>query len=159
MEGYMYKTMVSIFFVFLMFGSYLAAGSDSKTFESNVLPPKVYALTEKTPSKKQVKGILGPPDHQEDGDYYYIFHDFKYALSIKFDDGKIASFTYVIGENPYTFGVVKKKRDFSEVTPYPKKGHHRGRYISAEVKDSPFTFVFRNNSKKKLYSVIWIKRD
>lgn len=116
------------------------------------LPSEIDHLFFNAKTIKEIEKKLGKPSLKEKNNYYYELQNFKYSLSIVTNnDGMIKEIN---------FKVVNKKSSYKDFYPYIKgsnifiegKGTHKeGRYFSTSIDDLKLTF--KNNSKKKLYSL------
>lgn len=147
----MYKLSQNLLLLLVIFSISAFAGDD---LEKKILPDKIYALT-KAITQSDIEKTLGKVDHKEAGSLYYIFHEYKYALSIKLKDGKIASFVYIFGPSKYNLPNITHEQKFKSLKSYPEAGHEAGRYIFGELEKNNFSYLFKNNSEKSLYSVSW----
>lgn len=141
-------------FILLLSITFTFSVHASDDLDKEILPEKIYALRELV-TQADIEKTLGTPDNKEADSLYYIFHDFKYALSIKIKNGKLASFEYIFGPSNYSLKTFTNKTKFKKLGPYPTKGHEAGRYILGELEKKNVSYLFKNNSNKDLYSIRW----
>lgn len=113
-------------------------------------------LMSERPDKKSVLAKLGPPQLEEKNTLYYVFNDYKYALTVRFSKSKVAYVNYKVPPDTKVkvsdFMNILKAEDFIL---YPSSGHEKGHYLTTFLKRRNLQLIFSNNSEKKLTRVIF----
>lgn len=117
------------------------------------MPKKIETVFFQAKSLKDVEKILGKPDLHEKNTYYYIVNDFKYSLSVKYKKNKVTKVRYRLPKEGDSYVVFSPRLSNIPKKIKNKGTHEEGRYFSIHAPKNGVTLVFKNNSKKSLYSI------
>jgi hypothetical protein len=152
--------------IFCTVGSYLLITASVQAQKNKVLldlvkknlHPKVSNLFLKAKNIQDIEGALGSADLVEGKKKFYIIGGFKYSLSITIDKNSIKNMRFRLptSGSPYT----EFSRYLNSAKVIEGDGtHSEGRYFSQTDTVTGIKLVFKNNSKKNLYSITRTIRD
>ena len=117
------------------------------------LHPKISKIFFKAQNMQDIEEALGKADLVENKTHFYIMGGVKYSLSITYDSNNIKRIRFRLPKSgdPYS-AFSRYLLKFPKIME-GKETHSEGRYFSQTDSKQGIKLVFKNNSKKNLFSI------